>query len=126
MTVSQAMLFGDTAPEQTSDDAAKLVRRRHPDTAREAAERTALSLQRNERIFLRSLKALGRRATAYEVAIAQTEWPNKETIRKRAGRLKDNGFIRRADREGRTPSGGPCERFELTEKGLRYLAEGGQ
>lgn len=104
--------------------AKKLARRSDPDTSQDAAAETAVKVERLELIFLRSLRRLGRVASAYEVADAQTEWSNAQTIRKRAGGLKNKGLIRRVDRDGLTPDGGSCERFELTDDGFAAINGG--
>lgn len=100
-----------------------LARRSDPDTSHDAAEQVADKAGRLEMVFLRTLRRMGRVASAYEVAAAQTEWSNDQTIRKRAGGLKKKGLIRRVDRDGITPDGSACERFELTDEGRSLLNE---
>lgn len=87
----------------------ELARRTDPITSHEAAAIVRVSPA--ERAFLEALSALGA-GTAYDVADA-AEYPNSETIRKRAGGLKAKGLIV-VDGYGEHPqTGNRCERLKL-------------
>jgi hypothetical protein len=112
----------DPAPALPSTPAVQpapnpLVRRTDPETSRQAA--ADLDVSRCEMVFLSALRKLGHPASAYEVAAAQRSWPNAETVRKRAGGLKEKTLIRVVDRLGKHPqTGRHVERFLLTGAGL--------
>jgi hypothetical protein len=99
-----------------------LVRTEDPQTSRQAAE--SVDVAECERIFLSALREIGTAATAYDIANHQQQWPNKDTIRKRAGGLKRKQLIQAIDRNGLVPqTGRACERFLLTAKGLASIED---
>jgi phosphoenolpyruvate synthase/pyruvate phosphate dikinase len=106
-------------PVPETKNASPIVRPSDPQTSHAAA--AAVQLGRCELIFLRSLHRC-QPASAYEIAARQSEWPNHETIRKRAGGLKDSGMIRVIDRNATHPqTGNPVERFMLTGAGIQRI-----
>lgn len=103
----------------TPIDTKPLARRDDPETSKVAAE--SVDTSQCELIFLKTLKDIGTFASAYEVADVQNEWPVRDTIRKRAGALKFKELIVVVDRLGVTRDGRSCERFLVTQKGLKVI-----
>lgn len=94
-----------------------VMRTTDPETSYQAGK--SCDVARCENIFLRTLRLL-KEATAYEIADYQGEWPDDESIRKRAGRLKQDGLIEVIGTK-KGENGRSRELFRITDKGRRAI-----